>query len=82
MNKIIEIIKYGSESSTIDFKKVGYPTVKHAKKHEIIKDIIAMANHPSNEDKFIIIGVKDQDLFNIEEQVDDAQYQTISFGGC
>ncbi|PXY01389.1 hypothetical protein DF185_07855 [Marinifilum breve] len=78
--KVIEIIKYYPESHNVDFKKEQYPIQKHYKKHEIIKDISAMANHPSNEDKFIIIGVKEKngtaaEFYNIDELIDQANYQ-------
>lgn len=52
--KVREIISYGCENHSVDFKSIPYPTEKHVKKHELLKDISAMANHPSNEDKYII----------------------------
>jgi predicted HTH transcriptional regulator len=78
--KVKEILDYGSESHLIDFKINQYPIEKHPKKHELLKDISAMANHPSNEDKYIIIGIKKRDGYNseiypISELVDEAKYQ-------
>jgi hypothetical protein len=78
--KVIDIIKYGSESHSVDFKREQYPIEKHAKKHELLKDISAMANHPSDEDKYIIIGIKEKngkgsDLYSISEIVDQSKYQ-------
>jgi len=78
--KVLDIIKYDSESPCIDFKMEQYPIHKHAKKHEMLKDISAMANHPSNEDKFIIIGVKEKngiasEFFKITKLIDQSKYQ-------
>lgn len=78
--KVIDIIAYSSENHSIDFKKLQYPIGKHAKKHELLKDISAMANHPSNEDKYIIVGVKEKNgianvFHNLTEIVDEAKYQ-------
>ena len=80
ISRVIEIIEYYSESHSIDFKREQYPLEKHRKKHELLKDISAMANHPSDEDKYIIIGVKAKDgrayLFhNINNIIDQASYQ-------
>jgi len=80
MDKIAEIIKYYSESHNIDFKLLQYPIDKHEKKNEILKDISAMANHLSDEDKYIIIGVKrkksgDIKFQDILEPIDQASYQ-------
>jgi len=50
------------------------------KKHELLKDISAMANHPSNEDKYIIVGIKEEngiasEFFDITDLVDQSKYQ-------
>jgi len=79
-NKIIEIIKYYSESHNVDFKFLPYPTEKHDKKNEILKDISAMANHLSDEDKYIIIGFKRKNgtvlkFSDVTNPVDQAEYQ-------
>ena len=58
MQKIVEIIEYENESHRVDFKKIEYPLGKDAKKNEILKDFSAFANHLSDDDKFIIIGIK------------------------
>ncbi|MBT9393169.1 ATP-binding protein [Hymenobacter sp. NST-14] len=81
MYDIIEdIIAYGNEGHSIDFKQQQYNIGKHAKKHEILKDISAFANHPSNEDKYIIIGIEEANgsatnIHHIQEIVDEAKYQ-------
>lgn len=55
--KISELIAYGSEGPALDFKREQYPLGSSPKKAEMLKDISAMVNHPSEEDKFIIVGV-------------------------
>jgi len=81
MNQDFEqIIKYNCESPTLDYKKEEYPLGKHAKRNEILKDFSAFANHHSNEDKYIIIGVKEEngiakDFYEIENLTDEAAYQ-------
>ncbi len=80
VNQIIEIIEYQSESHRVDFKKEQYLLGRNSKKNELLKDISAFANQPSDEEKFIIIGVKETDslnkeICNIESLVDDANYQ-------
>ena len=47
-----------------------------------MKDISAFANHPSDEDKYIIIGIKEKngtasDFYSIDELVDQAKYQQL-----
>lgn len=80
VEKLIEIIKYHSESVLVDFKSFEYSLGKNPKKSEILKDISAMANHPSDEPKYILIGVNEKDGiasdFNqINELTDQANYQ-------
>lgn len=77
-----DIIKYDSESVSLDYKMEQYPIGKHAKKFEILKDISAFANHPKDNDKYIIIGVIEKDgvahdFSNIDELVDESKYQQL-----
>jgi hypothetical protein len=79
-SKINEIILYNTESHNLDFKKEQYPVASnHHKKHELLKDIIAMANHPSDEDKYIIIGVSEngstKEFHSITNFIDEASYR-------
>jgi hypothetical protein len=79
-DKVLEILEYGSEGYLVDFKQEEYPLGKHPKKHEILKDISAMANHPKDEDKYIIIGAVEKNgmtesFKNIPELTDQAKYQ-------
>ncbi|WP_316828593.1 ATP-binding protein [Pedobacter miscanthi] len=79
--KLTQLISYESENSLLDFKQIQYPMGKTAaNKAELLKDISSMANGPSNEDKFIIIGVKEKagranGLLSVEELTDEAIYQ-------
>ena len=81
MNQDLEqIIKYDSEGSNLDYKKEEYSLGKNVKKNEILKDISAFANHHSDTDKYIIIGVKEENgmanqFFEIENLTDEATYQ-------
>ena len=80
LEKLVEIIKYHSESIYVDFKSLEYPLGKHEKKNEFLKDISAMANHPSNEPKYIFIGIKARngiaaEFCDIEAITDQAKYQ-------
>lgn len=80
MQKIIEIIEYENESHRVDFKKIEYPLGKDTKKNEILKDFSAFANHLSDDDKFIIIGIKEKEdkskeTFGIDNPTDEAKYR-------
>ena len=81
MNQNLEkLIKYDCEGPNLDYKKEEYPLGKHAKRNEILKDISALANHPSDLAKYIIIGVKAkngtaEDFYDIEHLTDEADYQ-------
>lgn len=79
--KIKSLIDFEPENSLLDFKRDQYELGKSLKKNEVIKDIMAMANHLSDDDKFIIIGVKEKngikELFPIEKVIDDADYQRL-----
>ncbi|MEG1236716.1 MAG: ATP-binding protein [Flavobacterium sp.] len=80
MKKIIEIIEYENESHKVDFKKTEYALGTDFKKNEILKDFSAFSNHLSNDDKFIIIGIKEnedktKDIFGIDNPTDEAKYR-------
>ncbi|TCC98828.1 AlbA family DNA-binding domain-containing protein [Pedobacter hiemivivus] len=80
LDKITQLIEYNSEGVNLDYKQTQYPLGSAPKKAEILKDISAMANHPSNEDKFIIIGVIEKDgvadsFKNVTDLEDEANYQ-------
>ena len=80
MKRIHDIIRYENESSTVDFKKTEYPLGQNPKKYDILKDFSAFANNLSDDDKYIVIGVKEKEdknkaTYNIETPTDDAKYQ-------
>jgi len=80
LEEIFNIIKYESESTYVDFKLQEYPLGNHPKKNEILKDISAMANHPSNNPKYILIGIKEKngmaaEFIDIDNPTDQAKYQ-------
>lgn len=75
-----QIIRYDSEGCNLDYKKEEYSLGKTEKKNEILKDISAFANHHSDSDKYIIIGVKEvngiaNEFFEVENLTDEAKYQ-------
>jgi hypothetical protein len=77
---IEDLIRYGSESPQLDFKRDQYPLGSDAFKYEILKDISAFANYPGDEDKYIIIGVVEEggvasSFCDILTLTDEAKYQ-------
>ena len=79
-DNIIDIINYENESHRIDFKQLEYRLGKDRKKNEILKDFLSFANNLSDDDKFIIIGVKQNkdgtnELIGVEQPTDEAQYR-------
>ncbi|WP_276499091.1 helix-turn-helix domain-containing protein [Pontibacter litorisediminis] len=82
INKLSEILLHESESTILDFKQEQYPLGKAYKKNELLKDISAFANHLSDSDKYIIVGVVEKgglaDRFiSIENLVDESKYQEL-----
>ncbi|WP_224996929.1 ATP-binding protein [Cesiribacter sp. SM1] len=83
MNQSLDdIIEYGSESNTLDFKGEQYPLGKHPKRNEILKDFLAFANHPSDSDKYIVLGVHEKNgvahhFTEIDDLFDEAKYQEL-----
>lgn len=78
--QISKIIEYESESYKVDFKSEQYPLGKNPKRSEFLKDIMAFANHISDEDKYIIIGIKDSNsenktILEVSALIDEAKYQ-------
>jgi hypothetical protein len=77
---INHLIDYDIEGTHLDFKQEEYPLGKDPRKLELLKDICAFANHPSDNDKFIIIGVKvnpdgANETMDIGLLTDEAKYQ-------
>lgn len=80
VQKILEIIEYENESHKVDFKKVEYSLGREPKKNEILKDFLSFVNHISDDDKYIIIGVKElqdktKEINEIDSPTDEAKYR-------
>lgn len=80
LDKLEQIIAYDAENQRIEFKEEEYKLGTYYKKHELLKDISAMANHPSKEDKFIIIGIIEENgqavgFKSVQKSIDEANYQ-------
>jgi len=82
LDQLKYLIENESENTHLDFKREQYLIEKgNPKKSEFLKDISAMANIPSERDKFIIIGVAEKDgkvadFVNVNNFIDQANYQT------
>ena len=57
IERVISFIKDAKETETVDYKLEFYKNLPYS---DIAKDVAAFANHPSNDDKFIIFGVEDK----------------------
>ena len=78
-DRILKIIENEQENDFVDYKQKLY---SKEKKGDFIKDILAMANSMSKNDKFIIIGVQDipgkkRQIIGIDEVVDQEHYQSL-----
>lgn len=49
------MIEYENENTNLDFKREEYAKEKY---NDLIKDVMSMANSPTNQPKYIIIGIK------------------------
>lgn len=81
LEKIQQLLSQ-SEGPTLDFKEEPHGIANDGKKAEFIKDILAMANTPRENDSYIIIGVrKTQDgrkqIKGVNSHPDDATLQDI-----
>jgi len=81
MKEIDELIQFGDENDRLDFKLIQYKKEMFV---ELLKDIMAMANSHTKEDRFIIIGLKPKSIedrgfvgVNINEMNDPATYQQL-----
>src|SRR5690606_615567 len=82
LDQLKYFIENESENSHLDFKREQYTIEKgNPKQSDFLKDISAMANIPSERDKFIIIGVAEKDgkvanFMDVNNLIDQANYQT------
>lgn len=76
-----DIIEFENENTELDFKAIQYQKVKF---EDLLKDLISMANAKSDDDKYIIVGVKllgngKRDILGITEDfIDEATYQQLT----
>lgn len=78
--EITEILNYDAESTNLDFKKEQYLLGKNSKRNELLKDLSSFANHRSDSDKYIFVGIKEKngmadEFFTVENPIDEASYQ-------
>ena len=79
--EVRELIDCHGESDYLDFKEEDY---HKENKVELVKDVIALANSHSTRNKFIIIGIKEEnnvceDILGIDKEKvrDEAEFQQI-----
>lgn len=77
MRDIINLIENGNENEYLDFKAKDY-----VDKGEFLIDIMSMANSMDEDDKYIIVGVKDKingekEIIGIEEGKEQAEFQQL-----
>jgi hypothetical protein len=74
MEEIEELILFENENTRLDFKKIEYIKENYS---SFLKDIISMANANTNEDRYILIGLKpkseiDRGFKGIEGEITDS----------
>ena len=70
MEKIIDLINLKQEGSYWDFKKEWYRSDNKGKQ-DLLHDVICMSNNLKSKDAFIIIGVDEDDNYNIRDVSED-----------
>lgn len=77
-----ELILYENENTTLDFKKEEYRKENYS---SFLKDVISLTNAHTNEDRYIIIGLKpkskeDRGFFGVKgELTDSATFQQLVY---
>ena len=75
-----DIIEFENENTELDFKAIQYQKVKF---QDLLKDLMSMANAKTDDDKYIIVGVKllgngNRDILGITgDFIDEATYQQL-----
>lgn len=75
-----EIIEFENENTELDFKSIQYVKGNY---ENLLKDLISMANAKTNNERYIIVGIKhkangEREILGIENSfIDDATYQQI-----
>lgn len=66
ISKIIALINLKQEGSYWDFKKEWYKSDNKGKQ-DLLHDIICMSNNLYSRDSYIIIGVNEEDNYNVRD---------------
>lgn len=82
MIELLNMLRYKSESTDIDFKSAQYRfnNGTEADKSELLKDILAIANSWRDGTGYILLGFKDQrphpaEVVGIQDSIDDSRIQ-------
>jgi hypothetical protein len=79
-NNLDDIIEFENENTELDFKAIQYQKVKF---QDLLKDLMSMANAKTDDNKYIIVGVKllgngNRDILGVTEDfIDEATYQQL-----
>ncbi|PKM20975.1 MAG: ATP-binding protein [Gammaproteobacteria bacterium HGW-Gammaproteobacteria-15] len=86
-SKLLDALRYKSESTDLDFKSEQYRFVggNDYEKSELLKDILAMANAWRDGTAYILLGFKDNrphlaEVVGISESIDDSRLQQFVNG--
>ncbi|WP_151672059.1 AlbA family DNA-binding domain-containing protein [Patiriisocius marinus] len=80
MKILEEIIEFENENTELDFKAIQYDKIKF---ENLLKDLISMANAKTENDRFIIVGLKhkpngERQFLGINNDfIDEASYQQL-----
>ncbi|BBH46680.1 helix-turn-helix domain-containing protein [Pseudomonas sp. KU43P] len=84
MIDLLNVLRYKSESTDIDFKSAQYRFNggTEADKSELLKDILAIANSWRDGTGYILLGFKDQrphpaEVVGIQDSIDDSRIQQL-----
>lgn len=87
MIELLNMLRYKSEGTDIDFKSAQYRFTKgtEEEKSELLKDILAIANSWRDGPGYILLGFKDNrphpaEVIGIQESIDDSRLQQFVNG--
>ncbi|HBR2370871.1 TPA: putative DNA binding domain-containing protein, partial [Klebsiella pneumoniae] len=82
MHNLLNMLRYKSEGTDIDFKSAQYRFTNGSEndKSELLKDILAIANSWRDGTGYILLGFKDQrpnpaEVVGIHDSIDDSRIQ-------
>ena len=78
--ELIDRLLDSGEGVTLDFKRAQYLFEGRESKSELLKDVLAFANTPRQDDAYILIGVEEKrgtrsEVVGVEKHLDDANLQ-------